>query len=278
MLNCLPRTIMWGEHNGALKPLLSSYSRLRNVADNKFVARAANLLQPVYDREPILSKPGMSIEWLNWFSGADIDKVYRECITGLFYPDAARQRFSRWGFKEIQYREEELHLLRKLFPDMRTIILYRNPAAVFASQFKHFARSDGERIPKILKNIEGYYMFAAQQASEMSAAENPPLLISYEEIVGDFDASVLKLEGFLDEKFSSAIAELGQDIKRFCNRRNATGWKGSPLEDFKTWQAATKMRLPPKKLQLIAGYYDTLVNTTMASPEAGTELAASPGG
>jgi hypothetical protein len=259
MLNCLPKTIMWGEHNGALKPLLSSYSRLRDVADNRFVAQAAKLLQPVYEREPVLNRPGMSIEWLNWFSATDIDRLYRELITGLFYPESVKHRFSRWGFKEIQYRDAEFALLRNLFPGMKAIVLYRNPAAVFASQFKYFAKNDGERVPRILSNIESYYQFAAQQVSRQNQAEDLPLFISYEEIVGDFNRSVLKLQDFVDEEFSCSIEEIGKDIIRFRKRRASAAMSGDPLEDLNRWQKTTDVKIPPKRFQLIADYYQTVI-------------------
>lgn len=270
MLNCLPRTIVWGEHNGALRPLLSSYARLRTVADNKFVARAANLLQPVYDREPILSGQGMSIEWLNWFSTADVDRLYRELITGLFHPDSAKQRFSRWGFKEIQYRDGELGLLRMLFPAMRTIILYRNPAAVLASQFRNFAKHDGERMPKIQRNVEGFFQFAAQQAERKDQADNPPLFISYEEIVGAFAHSVLKLQDFLEEEFTDSIEEIERDIDRFGKRRRSISWSGNPLEDFETWQSAMDVKLALRTIRRVAEYYDLIVtaNTEVLRAEA----------
>lgn len=267
MLNCLPETIMWGEHNGALKPLLSSYSRLRDVADNRFVAQAAKFLQPVYEREPILNRQGMSIEWLNWFSAADIDRLYRELITGLFYPDSVRERFSRWGFKEIQYRDAEFALLRNLFSGMKAIILYRNPAAVFASQFRNFAKNDSERLPKVLNNIEGYYKFAALHAGEQHEAD-PPLFISYEEIADEFTRSVLKLQTFVDEDFSNSIKEIEKDIKHFRKRRRPAVWSGNPLEDFEQWQQTNNTRLPQQKLQLIADHYDTVVKATRARAEA----------
>jgi hypothetical protein len=268
MLNCLPRTIMWGEHNGALKPLLSSYSRLRDVAENKFVARAANLLQPVYDREPILSVQGMSIEWLNWFTVADIDRVYREFVTGLFYPESARGRFSRWGFKEIQYRDVELGLLRKLFPGMKAIILYRNPAAIIASQFKNFAKEDGERLPRVLKNVGIFYQFAAQQAQQESDADESPLFISYEEVVGDFDGSVRVLQEFLKEEFLPSVGEIENNIGHFRSRKFVSKWSGDPLEDIEKWQRASDLEVPARKFRLIVDNYEAVIAATTAKTRA----------
>ncbi len=267
MLNCLPATIVWGEHNGALKPLLNSYSRLRDVAGNRFVSKAAELLQPVYDRQPILSNGGMSVEWLNWFNAADIDRLYRDLIRGIFYPDSARHKFSRWGFKEIQYREFECTMLAKLFPGMKTIILYRNPVAVFASQFKNFAKNDGERLPKILSNIEGYFRFAAMQAERRHALDGPPLFISYEEIVGDFDRSLLSLQAFLEEEFASSIEEIGNDITRFRKRWKTGNSSDNLIKDFETWGQAADATLPPQKIQLIADYYETVVKATAMQAE-----------
>ena len=281
MLNCLPDTIMWGEHNGSLKPLLNSYSRVRDVANNQFVAQASQLLQPVYDRQPILTKPGMSIEWLNWFTEADIDRLYRDFITGLFYPEEVRGRFSRWGFKEIQYRDFEATMLRKLFPGMKAIILYRNPAAVFASQFRNFAKGDGERLPKIIKNIESFYQFAAAQAEREDDGEDRPLFISYEEIASAFGDSVLKLQQFLDEDFSSSIEEIAKDIARFRKRRNLLKWSSNPIEDFDAWQRTTEVKVPRRRIQLMVDSYEAVLKATAAErtamvtePEFGMEGSA----
>jgi hypothetical protein len=274
MLNCLPDTIMWGEHNGSLKPLLNSYSRVRDVAGNQFVAQASQLLQPVYDRQPILTKPGMSIEWLNWFTEADIDRLYRDFIIGLFYPESVRSRFSRWGFKEIQYRDFELSVLRKLFPGMKAIILYRNPAAVFASQFRNFAKGDGERLPKIIKNIESFYQFAAAQAERQDEGDDRPLFISYEEIAGAFDDSVLKLQQFLEEEFSSSIEALAKDIVRFRKRRSPLKWSSNPLEDFDAWQRTTEVKVPRRRIQLMVDSYDAVLKATGAEQ---TATAGEPG-
>lgn len=274
ILNCLPDTIMWGEHNGSLKPLLQSYSRVRDVANNQFVAQASQLLQPVYERQPILSKPGMSIEWLNWFTEADIDRLYRDFIIGLFYPEEVRGRFSRWGFKEIQYRDFEATMLRKLFPGMKAIILYRNPAAVFASQFRNFAKGDGERLPKIIRNIESFYQFAAAQAEREDDGEDRPLFISYEEIAGAFGASVLKLQQFLEEDFSSSIEELAKDIARFRKRRNSLKWSSNPLEDFDAWQRTTEVKVPRRRIQLMVDCYQAVLNATAAER---TAMATEPG-
>lgn len=268
MLNCLPSTIMWGEHNGALRPLLNSYARVRDVATNRFVAQAAKLLQPVYDREPILNKPGMSIEWLNWFTVDDIDRLYRNLITDLFYPDSAKDRFSRWGFKEIQYRDVELATLRTLFPGMKAIILYRNPAAIVASQFRNFAKNDGERLPKILRNVEGFYQFAAQKAQLERNANESLLLISYEQIVDDFDSTIRVLQEFLGEEFLPSIEEIEANIVHFRSRKFEPTWSGDPLEDIENWQRTLELEVPAQRFQLIVDNYNAVIAATTVKAEA----------
>ena len=256
---------MWGEHNGALRPLLAAYSRIRDVAGNRFVAQAAPLLQPVYDRQPILSDRGMSIEWLNWFTAEDIDRLYRDLITAQFYPESVRDRFSRWGFKEIRYREFENGMLRRLFPGMKVIILYRNPAHVFASQYKHFAKYDKERVPGLLNNIETFFQFAAREADRNSGPEECPLFISYEEIAADFDSAIVKLQGFLDEEFSGIIEEIGNDIARFRDRRGSGASAEDPMAEFSNWQERTALKLPGKRIQVIAECYEFLLNAAAAA-------------
>lgn len=267
ILNCLPRTIVWGEHNGSLKPLLNSYSRFREVAINRFVTEASELLLPVYERQPIVSERGMSIEWLNWFTQADIDRLYREMITGLFYPEPIRERFSRWGFKEIRYREFELGMLRKLFPGMKAIILYRNPAAVFASQFTHFAKNDGERVPRVLKNIEAFYQFAAREAMREREPEEPAsLFVSYEEIAGQFSETLLKLQDFLGEEFLNSVEEIRNNIARFQEHRARTKWTGEPDRDFDSWAQRMEIPLPEKQIRSIVSCYRDVVQAKMARP------------
>lgn len=269
MLNCLPRTIVWGEHGGVLRPLLQSYSSARDVAGNRFVGEAAEHLQPVIERRPITSNPGkMSIEWLNWFGHHDIDALYRGMIRGLFYPDSVRQKFSRWGFKEIRYREPEYDMLRMLFPGMKAIILYRNPADVCASQMKNFAKSDSERFPRLFSSLENFYRFAAHCADDESSEGNPPLFISYEELTEEFEESLGRLELFLGEEFTASIEDIRNNIDWFIGEKDRSRMDGTSLQQLITLNRECGAEVPAKRLQSIAEYYDKIreLGARSASP------------
>lgn len=256
ILNCLPRTVVWGEHGGALKPLLGSYTHMRRVADSRFVTKAAELLEPVLERQPILSRPGMSIEWLNWFDAADVDDLYRRHIIELFYPERIRMEFSRWGFKEIRYRDVEYDGLRQLFPDMKAIILYRDPAAICASQFKHFAKNDSTRVEPLLKGIETFFKFARGLMTDLKNEDEQVLFISYEDLVENFCGSVAHIQEFVQEEFIEGVGQIGQDIRGFRAKRSKGTPSGNPVDDFASWRKSVDAAVPMARFRHIAGHYE----------------------
>jgi hypothetical protein len=271
MLNCLPRTIVWGEHGGLLKPLLLSYSKGSEVAVHPLVRQGAELLQPVIDRKAVVPGRRMSLEWLNWFTPADIDRLYQGAIRELFYPASVRVQFTRWGFKEIRYREFEYAMLRKLFPCMKAIILYRNPAAVCASQYKHFAKNRPDRFPAIIRNVAAFYRFAAM------TAENPPerdvLFVSYEEIVRDFANTSRLLGAFLEEAFAPQLSEIEGEVQAFLRRKQPSASEDDPIGAFADWKARTDVPVPARSFEGIVESYDSL-HAALRTAQAAVPAAA----
>lgn len=278
MLNCLPQTIVWGEHGAALSPLLKSYSSARKVAESRLVTESTRYLQPVLQRQPILRNSGMSIEWLNWFTANDIATLYQQLVSDLFYPEMVRDRFARWGFKEIRYREVEYDLLRQLFPDMKAIILHRSPVAVCASQFKHFGKENTKIVPYILNRLESFYRFAAQVAECQSEAEHRTLFISYEEINFDFENSVSALQTFLDEEMLPGVAEIGAEVKAYNRRRPVQPASDRCFEDLLAWKATVGADVPDSKLGVISQHYQRLTELTAQDPEPLAAVDAYGGG
>lgn len=259
MLNCLPRTIVWGEHGGLLKPLLQSYSKGSEVAAHPLVKQGAQLLQPVIDRKAVVPGRRMSLEWLNWFAPADIDRLYQDSVRELFYPESVRGQFTRWGFKEIRYRDFEYGMLRKLFPSMKAIILYRNPAAVCSSQYRHFAKNTPHRFPAIVRNVAAFYRFAAGTAQNQP--ERDVLFVSYEEIVKDFANTSRLLESFLGEGFGPQLSEIGAEVQSFLNRKNpseAMLSEDGPAEAFAQWRERAGVSAPGQSFEEIVELYNSI--------------------
>jgi hypothetical protein len=197
-------------------------------------------------------------------------KLVRE----LFYPETVRDRFTRWGFKEIRYRDFEYAMLRQLYPRMKAIFLYRNPAAVCASQFTHFAKNKPDRLPGVVRNVNGFYQFAATTAEDQP--ERDVLFISYEEIVGAFGGSSSVLEEFLEERFAPQLSELNSDVEMFLRRKNRSEAKltEDPIAAFESWTARENLTAPAKSFEQLVKNYDAIRAATGSAVPAGADRAA----
>lgn len=218
IMNCLPHTIVWGEHGGVLSTVLESYRRLTDVASNAFVLQAQRHLEAVLSRTAVLADGPMSIEWLNWFGSSDIDSIYRRYLDDLFLPAKYADRFSRWGFKEIRYGGREYATLRRLYPRLKLIVLVRSPLAVMSSQYIHFAGQDPERFAHHFGIVRNFYQFAADMAR--GEDDGPCLFLSYRGMVTNFDGTVAALSAFVGEGFlETALVPVRDEVDSFRGTR-----------------------------------------------------------
>ena len=264
ILNCLPETVVWGEHGGIVKSILRSHAHSRHVAGNKFITQAAQFLPDVLSRTAIRNSKPMSIEWLNWFNEDDMDELYRKFIISLFYPPSAHAKFKRWGFKEIRYRAAEYEALRELFPRWKPIILFRNPVDVCTSQLKSFAKGDTSRIPQLIRNISDFYAFTARVSAESAKTEAAPLFINYETMVWQFDEAIASLETYLREQLSPQIELIRAEVVRFASRHPRRGHAAaSDVEhDLRAWAASTGVAIPRLDFTSFAHNYEALASRT----------------
>lgn len=259
ILNCLAETIVWGEHGGALGPLLRSYVRLKQVAGKDFVKHASQFLPLVLAREGVSQQRGMTVEWLNWFGEQEIDDIFRETVANIFYPPRFHDTFSSWGFKEIQYRQPEYSALAQLFPRRRSILLLRHPAAVCRSQFQHFSKRDPKAFTERFGSIRSFYSFAAEQLGD---SRSPPLFICHEDIATQFDAMIRLMESFLDEEFSRAgTTRLKGEIENFRKRPKPVGEPTADevLADLSEWVTGIGITLPRAELGGLTADYIALM-------------------
>jgi len=263
ILNCLPKTVVWGEHGGILKPVFASYTLSREVAGITFITDAAKFLPDILSRSAI-TRRGMSIEWLNWFKQDDIDELYRDFVIKLFYPVSIQTTFDRWGFKELRYRAKEYETLNYLFPQWRPIILFRNPVDVFASQLKSFAKGDTSRIPQLTEDISGFYTFAANicTSSDGITKKASPFFTDYETMVWQFDEAIASLRNYLGEQFSSQLQLIRAEVKKFSGQRprREEAAASEVEQDLEAWATSMGVAIPPEKREDIARNYDTLTS------------------
>jgi len=235
MLNCLPETIVWGEHNGFLTALLTSYDQMEKVAGGRFAKDAARHLEQVIERRPVLSDGSMSVEWLNPFKPIDIAPLYRDFLDSVFLPERYRDRFRRWGFKEIRYRRTEFDRLRRLYPGFKPIFLFRHPVAVLDSQFRGFVNRDRVRFAPLMDLVAAIYAFGAELPEWPSSRCH---FVDYDDLVSSFDSVAAQLFDFLEETpDSTSLSEIEREV-----RKKRSGHQ-RPILSIEDWAAMNKIVL-----------------------------------
>lgn len=118
-----PRVRIWGEHVGALRPLLSVRQRLRLWTDAHGLAGRNELDSSGYQGFIANLTPDRD----------DVDAACVAFVERLFATPARDTGRPIWGFKEVRYGLGDVLALRQLFPRMRAVLVLRDPRDVLCS-------------------------------------------------------------------------------------------------------------------------------------------------
>lgn len=118
-----PRVLIWGEHVGQLRTVLTATQRLRLWSQTNGVAGRNELAAHGYQGFIANLSPDVDI----------INRAGASFVETLFAEPAADSGRPIWGFKEVRYRLDDVLLLRDLFPHLRVIQLVRDPRDVLRS-------------------------------------------------------------------------------------------------------------------------------------------------
>lgn len=119
VLNASGSITIWGEHFGLLTPVLRSL-RIARKNDRALAVGHSFAEQTVDpDQAGLVANPHV-----NPFDAEGYRLQLRQFIDDTFGRAAPT---GRWGFKEVRYRRPELEMLRVLYPDLKVIVLTREP-------------------------------------------------------------------------------------------------------------------------------------------------------
>ena len=129
VLNTNPDFLIWGEHNGFLRQIAAAYYD----APHPWFPSKSDL-----DAEHRIKKLRDGRRWPAWDNlcgEADFQERFRAFVRSFFADPTGRA--ARWGFKEIRYardrQDRTLPFLFECFPEMRLIVLVRQPQATIFS-------------------------------------------------------------------------------------------------------------------------------------------------
>jgi len=134
ILNSNPKFLIWGEHNGFLRPVAEAYY---GAAHQHFpVEEALN----IRGRKQRLRHPEHWNAWDNLCGPDEFRDRFRSFVRSLFADPSGKS--PRWGFKEIRYgmeaSDQSPRLLAECFPEARFVILTRDPWETVFSMIAHW--------------------------------------------------------------------------------------------------------------------------------------------
>ena len=235
--------MIWGEHDGQLAAIMKVAERLETWAQNHGAVGRNELTTHSYQGFIANLTP----------ESHRVAVAVRAFVEALFAEPALELGRPIWGFKEVRYGLTEVRLLRELFPDIRVVVVVRDPRDVLCSL------NDWERHPgwgrEDTQTSLRHWQSAA--ASFVNGAVEPDLRgqvlpVRYEDLVAE------------PGRWSAAIAEHCEldaadlDKAVFDVRvRNALG-QGPPPAGLLTWdELAPDMRalLADDEIVSLAGSY-----------------------
>ena len=144
VLNSYDDVLIWGEHQGFLAPLAEAYFHLvEHPSSTRFLPAFAATERPSWARILEWKGAGNWQAWLNWFTRADAETLFRDFVRALArHPEQAGLP-PIWGFKEIRYggHDRVIEMLAALFPDARFLFLARDGRNAVVSQLRTFHAS-----------------------------------------------------------------------------------------------------------------------------------------
>ena len=157
ILNTNRDFLIWGEHNGFLRQIAAGYY---GAAHPRFPDKSG--LNAV-DRIKKLRDARHWPAWDNLCGEAEMLERFRAFIRSLFADPTGRAM--RWGFKEIRYgknvHDHALRLMFDCFPEIRLIILIREPEPTVFSILSHWAFAENRNASIQVDDLDGNILAAA---------------------------------------------------------------------------------------------------------------------
>lgn len=166
IFNRRARTIVWGEHGGALTHMAAGFAEAERFCRKGEKEKRA-YLESADKAGAWTARMSPSPEHLEAAVTASVraflDTYYREM----------RDEKDLVGFKEVRYGRAELDLVRRAYPDIRVVLLLRDPVDVWRS------------MPDWGRSLEGLIADYDRRAIEYAElAERPGyFLLRYEDVV-----------------------------------------------------------------------------------------------
>lgn len=192
ILNSYDDVIIWGEHAGYLTNLVDSYYELVDSSSMKDFSypQAKGCSVPIGEYKN--SKQWQA--WNNWFKNEDMDSIYRELVRKTFASDWINE-LRYWGFKEVRYGDDDrvVDFFLRLFPDVKIVIVYRNPMNVIESQLSSFENIGGKLakfrklllMPKIFRMAKKWKNRNLNYLAYAQKYPNEVIFVSFENYIAD---------------------------------------------------------------------------------------------
>ncbi|MEU8263459.1 sulfotransferase [Micromonospora sp. NPDC048999] len=123
LLSSHPDVLIWGEHGGQLRPMLSAMSRMKVWADEDGLEAREAFAADGYQSFMANLTP----------EAKHIDDATRQFMRALFEERAAAHGKPIWGIKEVRYGLAEARAIHNLFPDAVVVSLVRDPRDILRS-------------------------------------------------------------------------------------------------------------------------------------------------
>ncbi len=158
ILNSYPDVTIWGEHKGFLSSVAEAYfSLLENPDSSKFLY--ANRCDGASFTRVQLAEakaPQNWQAWMNWFSPADVTRLFRNFVLSFFKPSLIDEG-NVWGFKEIRYgaNDRVVEFLAQTFPEAVFVFLVRSGFDTVSSQIMAWQPTGRLRSVRLDRTIPG---------------------------------------------------------------------------------------------------------------------------
>jgi hypothetical protein len=215
-----PRVMIWGEHVGQLRPVLTAVERLSTWTE----------FHGAMGRDE-LEASGYQGFIANVTPQRDrIDEAGRAFIETLFAKPAMGLRRPIWGFKEVRYGLPDVLLLRKLFARLRVIQIIRDPRDVLRSledweRHPGWTRRDTETSLQHWRTVAGSFLGCIAEPHLRSLI----LTVRYEDLIADtrcWSATIAEHCELDVEEFDHSV---------FDNRVHASGLYGPLDRELHEW-------------------------------------------
>jgi hypothetical protein len=232
-----PGVMVWGESRGLVAALREASATLEGLEPLAAKGRA-HLERDGHQGWIALATPPLA----RFREGA------RELLLAWLARPAAERGRPRWGFKEVRYDAGAARWLGQLFPGARFVLLVRHPEACLAS-----ARGTTHRGVGLLPEVGGagpfvdHWIRTARSFVE-EAADLPALLLRYEDLVAEPEATTRTLAGFLDLDAATFDPEVfAQPVRGWTRTPRLEAADRRLLRRRDLWEVAGRLGYAPER-------------------------------